>query len=263
MESTFSPESPGEFFSLEKDEYAGVVETAVSCRCGRSAVIAATGFGTRTAISYVREAERLGADGSCCFRHTSPKRHKKVCCNISARFAERPGSGSLSITRRIADSRRRPCSSLPTAAPNFVALKDGVGDFEQLLAVRALGRRAAGDHKRDADCGDLRARFKGLGIGAYSSAIFNFLPQFARAFHAAIVGGDDSFVNRAVKEFLAPYLALRKQQGGYAVSIVKAGVDIVGKSAGPVRPPLSPLTDAECAKLRTLISIGGGLAPAN
>ena len=40
---------------------------------------------------------------------------------------------------------------------------------------------------------------------------------------------------------------------GYAVSIVKAGATIVGKSAGPVRPPLSDLKPQEVDELAALI----------
>ena len=40
---------------------------------------------------------------------------------------------------------------------------------------------------------------------------------------------------------------------GYAVSIVKAGATIVGKSAGPVRPPISDLKPQEVEELAALI----------
>ena len=43
------------------------------------------------------------------------------------------------------------------------------------------------------------------------------------------------------------------RQGGYAVSIVKAGAQIVGRGAGKVRPPLSDCTPEECEELERLI----------
>src|SRR6185295_5533289 len=53
----------GEFFSLTSAEYARLIATAVRAVAGRAPIIAGTGFGTRTAIAYAQEAERLGADG--------------------------------------------------------------------------------------------------------------------------------------------------------------------------------------------------------
>ena len=52
-----------------------------------------------------------------------------------------------------------------------------------------------------------------------------------------------------MRDFFEPYMRLRKRQPGYAVSIVKAGADIVGRSAGKVRPPLSDCTAEEIREL--------------
>ena len=52
----------GEFFSLTANEYADVLRTAVK-PAARIPVIGAAGYGTRQAISYAQETERLGADG--------------------------------------------------------------------------------------------------------------------------------------------------------------------------------------------------------
>jgi 5-dehydro-4-deoxyglucarate dehydratase len=46
---------------------------------------------------------------------------------------------------------------------------------------------------------------------------------------------------------------LRARQPGYAVSIVKAGADVVGRGAGKVRPPLSDCTAEEVRDLAALI----------
>jgi 5-dehydro-4-deoxyglucarate dehydratase len=51
-----------------------------------------------------------------------------------------------------------------------------------------------------------------------------------------------------------PYMAIRNRKPGYAVSIVKAGMRLVGRPAGPVRPPLIDLTESETAELRRLLA---------
>ncbi len=57
-----------------------------------------------------------------------------------------------------------------------------------------------------------------------------------------------------LNEFVIPYLDIRDRTQGYAVSIVKAGLAAIGRPAGPVRPPLTDLQDAEVAELRDLIA---------
>jgi 5-dehydro-4-deoxyglucarate dehydratase len=56
-----------------------------------------------------------------------------------------------------------------------------------------------------------------------------------------------------LRDFVLPYIALRNRGRGYAVSIVKAGMGVIGRDAGPVRTPLTDLTDAERAELKVLI----------
>ena len=93
-----------------------------------------------------------------------------------------------------------------------------------------------------------------LGVPVYSSAVFNFIPRTAIQFYDAYASGDSATVSRIIDEFFLPYLAIRNKGEGYAVSIVKAGATIVGKSAGPVRPPLSDLKSAEVEQLAALIA---------
>ena len=52
-------------------------------------------------------------------------------------------------------------------------------------------------------------------------------------------------------------MEIRNRRAGYAVSIVKAGARLVGRDAGPVRAPLTDLTEEECAKLDALIKSVG------
>ena len=52
----------GEFFSLTFAEYSAVVTESVAAAKGRVPVVASAGFGTRLAVQYAQEAERLGSD---------------------------------------------------------------------------------------------------------------------------------------------------------------------------------------------------------
>jgi 5-dehydro-4-deoxyglucarate dehydratase len=93
-----------------------------------------------------------------------------------------------------------------------------------------------------------------LGVSTYSSALFNFVPQWAIEFYDAVRAQDRDEVYRRLSEFVLPYLDIRDRTPGYAVSIVKGGLAAIGRPAGPVRPPLTDLRDSEVAELRDLIA---------
>jgi 5-dehydro-4-deoxyglucarate dehydratase len=56
-----------------------------------------------------------------------------------------------------------------------------------------------------------------------------------------------------LKDFILPLIAIRNRKKGYAVSIIKAGMKVIGRYSGPVRPPLTDLTEAEIAELTGLV----------
>jgi 5-dehydro-4-deoxyglucarate dehydratase len=92
-----------------------------------------------------------------------------------------------------------------------------------------------------------------MGVNTYSSAIYNFLPQFALDFFAAVRARDHATVYANLRDFVLPYIDIRNRKKGYAVSIVKAGMKLIGRDAGPVRSPLIDLSPDEMKELEVLI----------
>ncbi|AOB32023.1 5-dehydro-4-deoxyglucarate dehydratase [Bordetella sp. H567] len=249
----FAAGGTGEYFSLAPAEYADVIRTAVQTCAGKVPILAGAGGPTRTAIAYAQEAERLGAKGILLMPHYLTEASadgiaehvEQVCKSLKIgvivynRANSRLGPDHL---RRVADR-----------CPNLIGFKDGVGDIENMVRVR----RAMGD--RFAYLGGLptaevyAAAYKALGVPVYSSAVFNFIPKTAMQFYRAIAADDHATVGKLLDEFFLPYLEIRNRRAGYAVSIVKAGARLVGRDAGPVRAPLTDLTEEECAPLDALI----------
>ncbi|TDX21438.1 hypothetical protein DFO67_1361, partial [Modicisalibacter xianhensis] len=60
-------------------------------------------------------------------------------------------------------------------------------------------------------------------------------------------------------EFFIPFVNLRDNKKGYAVSLIKAGAEIIGKPAGDVRAPLTMPTAEERDVLKKLIDNTNGL----
>lgn len=243
----------GEFFSLTPAEFAQVIDIAVQTCGGRVPVIAAAGYGTRAAIEYARESERRGADGLLLLPpYLTEGSQDGLRAHIAA-VCKATRLGVIVYNRANCRLAGDTVMRLAEECPNLVGFKDGVGDIEQLTAIRStLGDRLA--FLNGMPTAETYARsYRGIGIPAYSSAVFNFIPRTALAFHRAVNTADEAAVDRLLRDFFVPYVRIRSRQAGYAVSIVKAGVAIVGRSAGAVRPPLSDLTATEQSDLRQLI----------
>ena len=138
--------------------------------------------------------------------------------------------------------------------PNLVGFKDGVGDIERMTRIYArLGDRLT--YIGGLPTAETFALpYLEMGVTTYSSAIFNFLPKFALDFYAAVRKRDHATVFAGLRDFVLPYIQIRNRRKGYAVSIVKAGMNAIGRPAGPVRPPLTDLTEAEQQDLTELIA---------
>lgn len=250
----FAAGGTGEFFSLAPHEFGEVVQVAVDTCRGHTPIVAGAGGGTRLAIQYAQEAERRGAQGILLLPHYLTEASQEGLLAHVAAVCQSVRIGVVVYNRGGARYAPDTLAQLVARCPNLIGYKDGVGDIEHFVTVR----RTLGD--RVAYLGGLptaevyAAPYHAMGCPVYSSAVFNFIPTTAMAFYNALAQGDQATCNRLLDAFFLPYIALRNQGQGYAVSIVKAGAALVGHPAGPVRPPLSDLKAAEVAQLRALIA---------
>jgi 5-dehydro-4-deoxyglucarate dehydratase len=249
----FAAGGTGEFFSLSPDEYETLVRAAVESAAGRAPVVAGVGYGTALATEFARRAERAGADGLLLLPHYLVQAEQEGLYRHAAAIAQATGLGVILYHRDNSLYEAATLRRLADERPTIVGFKDGHGSMEQLTSIcTALGDRFV--YVGGMPTAEVYARASfAVGVTTYSSAIFNFLPNFAQKFFVAVRAGDDVFTGEALKRFFLPYLAIRNRRRGYAVSIVKAGLRIVGRSAGPVRAPLVDLTAEEEASLATLV----------
>jgi 5-dehydro-4-deoxyglucarate dehydratase len=149
---------------------------------------------------------------------------------------------------------------LTERCPNLVGYKDGVGDVELMTRIYArLGDRLT--YIGGLPTAETFALpYLEMGVTTYSSAVFNFMPEFATAFYTAVRCRDRDAIQAGLKSFILPLTAIRNRKKGYAVSIIKAGMRLIGRDSGPVRPPLTDATDAETAELSGLIANGAQAA---
>ncbi|MEN0139350.1 MAG: 5-dehydro-4-deoxyglucarate dehydratase [Rhodococcus sp. (in: high G+C Gram-positive bacteria)] len=249
----FAAGGTGEFFSLTPPEVEQVVRAAVEEAPDGLPVIAPAGYGTATAVQMARSAESVGAHGILLL---PPYLTEASQDGLVAHVKEVCAATTLGVTiysRANAVYTESAVAELADSCPNLVGFKDGVGNIEQMTRIYAsLGDRLT--YVGGLPTAEMFALpYLALGVTTYSSAIYNFVPQFALDFYNALRSGDTTFVVNALNDFVIPYCNLRNKKQGYAVSIIKAGMKVIDRPAGPVRAPLTDLDAVELAELADLV----------
>lgn len=252
----------GEFSALSQAEHALAVQVAVATTAGRVPVLAGAGGPLGAALAQARTAREAGADGLLL---------------MPPYLAQGPVSGFLEYVRAIAAELPvivyqrgsvvlDPATAVQLARiPGVVGIKDGLGDVDRLQRTVLAVRREIGQDFmffNGLPTAELTMpAYRGLGIDLYSSAVFAFAPEIAKAFFQGLLAGpegDDSLLT----EFYAPLVELRSKAPGYAVALVKAGLRLRGLDVGPVRAPLTDLTPEHEAELEALLKHGLSLVTA-
>jgi 5-dehydro-4-deoxyglucarate dehydratase len=244
----------GEFFSLTLSEYSAVVQAGVAQTAGAAPVIAGCGYGTAMAKEFAKAAEEAGADGILLLPpYLVGAEQAGLAAHVEAVCASTK-LGVIMYNRDNAILDDVSLERLCQRCPNLVGFKDGVGDIERMTRIYSrLGDRLI--YIGGLPTAETFALpYLELGVTTYSSAIFNFLPEFALAFYAAVRRRDHATVFGSLREFVLPYIQIRNRRKGYAVSIVKAGMKAIGRPAGPVRSPLTDLSEGELQELSKLIA---------
>lgn len=250
----FAAGGTGEFFSLTPAEVITVVRTAVQSAPDSVPILAPAGRDTGTAVELARGAEQAGADGILLFPPYLTESEQDGLAAHVEQVCRATSLGVIIYNRGNARYAAGTVEKLADRCPNLIGVKDGIGDLEQMTQIYARMREKLIYIGGLPTAEVFALPYQQLGLSTYSSAIFNFVPQFALRFFGAVQEDDHETVYRMLTDFVLPYVELRNRGKGYAVSIVKAGVRAVGHPAGPVRPPLKDLDDHEYAQLQALIA---------
>ena len=254
ISSIFIAGGTGEFFSIDEEEYEAIVKVAVETVKGEVPVISSTGKSVREGIRMAAIAEKAGVDALLLF---------------PPYLTECPQDGVVEYARQIISSTSLPViyynrangtlsasniEKLAAACPNLIGLKDGTGNIQELNdTIRTVGNRLS--YIGGVPTAEIMAEaYLSIGVNTYSSAAFNFVPELANKFYKALRSGNKSIVEQITKDFYIPLVRMRGRKNGYAVSLIKAGAEIIGRTAGAVRPPLSMPTAAEYEEMKELIA---------
>lgn len=249
----FAAGGTGEFFSLTQAEVVEVVSAAKEVS-GSVPIISGCGYGTAMACEMAHAVENAGADGILLLPHYLmhvPQEglyaHIKAVCQST-------GIGVIVYNRDNSCVSADTLARLADDCPNLIGFKDGSGDISTVREIVArlddrlvyLGGMPTAEMFAEA--------YNAAGVTTYSSAIFNFLPVLAEKFYTALRANDRDTMTEILTGFFYPYAKIRDRKKGYAVSIVKAGLRVIGRDPGPVRSPLTDLTDEEHRMLEPLVA---------
>jgi 5-dehydro-4-deoxyglucarate dehydratase len=249
----FAAGGTGEFFSLTPAEVPEVVQVAVDETKGRVPVLSGTGYGTAMAREIAIAVEKAGADGLLLLPpYLMHAEQEGLAAHVEA-VCKATKLGVIVYNRDNAILQPDTLAWLCERLPNLVGYKDGIGDIELMTRVYSkLGDRLT--YIGGLPTAETFALpYLDMGVTTYSSAVFNFVPDFATKFYAAVRKRHHQTIDAGLKNFILPLIAIRNRKKGYAVSIIKAGMKIIGRDSGPVRPPLTDLTQEEMAELNALV----------
>ena len=218
----------GEFHALDVGEYRRVVHTAVEVTGRTVPVFAGAGGSLPMARQFARAAQEAGVDGLLL---------------MPPYLVAAPPAGLVASTSAVAQATELPLIAYQrgnavfdpeTAAelarlPHVVGFKDGLGDIDLLSRIVVTVRRVPdGKGKQFQFFNGMPTAevsvpaYRGLGVELYSSAVFCFVPEVSLAFYDAVVKQDSVLIDRFLAAFFHPFVRLRNQVPGYAVSLIKA-----------------------------------------
>ena len=242
--------SQGEFFMLKNEERLRLIEIAVATVNKRVPVYAGTGAVTTSeTIELTNAAESLGADIALLITPYF------IQPNDEELF-EHYGAVSAATKLPLLLYNNPPRTSVNISVPlfarcatldNIVGIKDSSGDLTQFAEyMRTTGGNKLGFSGRDT----LTLTMMMHGCDGAISPAANVFPELVvKQYESAREGNWDAA--REVHDILAP-LRVAWGLGSFPV-VIKEAMSIVGRDAGPTRPPIAGLSPAARAQLTDVL----------
>jgi 5-dehydro-4-deoxyglucarate dehydratase len=254
VSSVFVAGGTGEFFSLSAAEYEQIVNLSAKVVAERVPVISSVGRSIPEAIALAKIAEKAGINALLLFPPYLTECPQDGVYEYAKTIIQNTSLPVIYYNRGNGVLSAQYIQKLADACPNLIGLKDGTGNMQDLNdTIKTVGKRLS--YIGGVPTAEIIAEaYLSIGVNTYSSAAFNFVPELANKFYKALRAGDTATVTEITQKFYIPLVRLRSKKNGYAVSLIKAGAKIIGKSAGNVRPPLTMPTEAEVTELAQIIA---------
>jgi 5-dehydro-4-deoxyglucarate dehydratase len=243
----------GELYSLTPEEIEQVVRVSVEAAAGRMPVVAGTGYNAPIGADIVRRAERAGAQCILALPPYYSNSPEAGLFDYYEALGKASGLPLMVYSRDWAVFSPDQVVRLADRVPTLAAWKDGQGNTRQLQRLmQRVGDRLAwfgglGD--------DNVPGYFSVGVQAYTSSISNISPEVSLALADAAVSGNRARLTELMLKYVHPLYAFRERVRGYEVAAMKAAMEMLGRKAGPVRPPLTNVRAQDMDDLRALVKV--------
>ncbi|MCI0702030.1 MAG: 4-hydroxy-tetrahydrodipicolinate synthase [Planctomycetia bacterium] len=246
----------GEFYAMDEVEKQRVVAEAVAHVGSRSPVYVGTGAETtREVVRLTKMAEKEGVVGVSVIAPYFIKPNQNELFDHFRRIAE---STKLSV---VLYNNPATCGGLSiepdtvaklAEVPNIIGIKDSSGDLQNTVEIIRSTPREKFSVLNGRDTLILAA----LQSGAHGAipASCNIAPELCVGIYESFVKGDIE----SAKQFQSRLHPVRMAMSlGTGNSAVKEAMAILGRSAGPMRSPIMPFSEAQKAKLKGILEKAG------
>ena len=241
----------GEMYSLTTDEAVNVVERTVRAANHRMPVFGTVGFNAAYAAETARRMENVGADGLLVMPPYFPNTTEEGLIAYYEAIGSSSGLPLMGYSRDWAALSPEAVAQLAERIPTLQFWKDGQANLRALQQIMAtVGDRltwlgGVGD--------DWAPAYFSVGVSGYTSGISNIAPKLSIAIGAAGLAKDFDRLNHIMHNFVLPFYAIRGRVRGYEVSATKAAMQLLGKPAGGVRPPLTNVRAKERLEIQAVL----------
>ncbi|MGP4062333.1 5-dehydro-4-deoxyglucarate dehydratase [Halobacillus sp. H74] len=255
LESIFIGCGAGEFHAISEDEYETMIDIAHEATQSQVPIYTGVGGNIRTAVRQAELSEKKGADGYLILPPYLVEGTPQGNVEYISQVAQSTQLNSIVYQRNNVLLTKESLQQLVTI-PQVVGFKDGVGDMERNIQLtQAVGDRLQWMNGMPMAEVTMPAYIP-LGFEGYSSAISNYIPHISRLFYESLLHGDKETVTDIYRDVILPINDIRKQRPGYAVALIKAGMEIVGLPVrNTVRPPLTPVESSHYKELEAVINV--------
>ena len=238
----------GESATLTEEEHMDVVKYCIEKVAGRVPVVAGTGSNcTETAIKLTKHAKEDGADAALC---VTPYYNKATQGGLVAHFGAIADAVDIPIILYNVPSRTG-TNILPETAvklakehKNIVGLKDASGNIDQTVKTMQLADGCIDLYS--GEDGEIVPIMSLGGLGVIS-VLSNVAPRQTHEICAKCLEGDYEAARQLQFKAYPLVKALFSEVNPIPV---KAALNMLGFNAGPLRLPLTPMEEANKAKLR-------------
>ena len=241
----------GEMYSMTPEEHFEVIKATIDEVGGKTRVLAGVGFNMPLATEMAKKAEEAGADGILCFPPYYPNADREGLLHYYKAIGEATNLGLFVYSRDWATFSATEVWRLCEAIPNLIAWKEGQADLRTYQRIMEL----CGDrlHWIGGIGDDMVPGYYSIGIRTYTSSIAVLAPRLSLQLHERASMLDQASLARLMSNYVIPLYALRARRKGYEVSVMKKAMEILGKPAGPVRPPLPEVRAEEVKEIEALM----------